>query len=82
MSATLTGSHAFIDDNASNNYLGYQTIPASSGSAVTVSLAHSSCFSYTVTTTTTFSLYMIVGFSSGTAASSTSQFQYRLTRVA
>jgi hypothetical protein len=80
-SATLNGSHAWVDDG-SGNYLGYITIPATSNVGITQTLALSSCFCYTLTTTKTFTLNVIAQFSGGNVATSPSGFIYKFTRIA
>ena len=78
---TLNGSHAWVDDG-SGVYLGYLTIPANSGTGITQTLALSSSFCYTLTTTKTFTLNVIAQYSGGNVATSASGFAYKFIRIA
>jgi hypothetical protein len=79
--ATLNGSHAWVDDG-SGNYLGYLTIPANSATGITQTLALSSSFCYTLTTTKTFTLNFIAQFTGGNVATSVSGFVFKFVRIA
>ena len=79
-STTLNGSHAWVDDG-SGNYLGYQTIPANSNVGITQTLALSSSFCYTLTTTKTFTLNVIAQFSGGNVATTASAFAFKFVRI-
>jgi hypothetical protein len=80
-SATLNGSHAWVDDG-SGVYLGYLTIPANSATGITQTLSLSSSFCYTLTTTKTFTLNVITQFSGGTVATTPSGFVFKFVRIA
>ena len=80
-SATLNNTAAYIDDG-SGSYFGYFQLPFSSTAGTTSTISLSSCQIYTVTSTTTFSLYVTAGFSAGSVATAGSQFSFRFVRIA